>query len=112
MSRVRVSYPAFNRKQVIEKLKEARVRLEKRLPISKIVLYGSYAMNRYTAGSDIDILVVYAGKPRKDAYRLIMEEVDLPRVEPKVYTEEEFKGLMASSRRFAETLEKEGVVIS
>jgi hypothetical protein len=112
MSQVRVTYPTLSRKQVIEKLRQARIHLEKKLPISKMVLYGSYAIDRYTAGSDIDLLVVYKGKRREDVYKLVMAEVDLPRLEPRVYTEEEFNASMARSRKFAETLKQEGVVIS
>jgi len=39
-------------------------------------------------------------------------EIALPRLEPKVYSQEEFNSLMARSTRFAETLKKEGIVIS
>jgi len=41
--------------------------LKKELPVSLIVLFGSYAKDNYTAKSDIDLLVVYRGKV-KDAY--------------------------------------------
>jgi hypothetical protein len=112
MSQVRATYPTLSRKQVIEKLRQARIHLEKKLPILKMVLYGSYAIDRYTAGSDIDLLVVYKGKRREDVYKLVMAEIDLPRLEPRVYTEEEFNACMARSRKFAETLKQEGVVIS
>lgn len=107
VSQVRVSYPVLGKKQVTEKLRLARSRLEKKLPVSKMILYGSYATGRYTAGSDIDVLVVYSGEQREDAYRLVIDEVALPRLEPKVYSEEQFNALIARSRKFIEILERE-----
>ena len=111
MSEVRVSYPTLNREQVVEGLRKACTRLEKRLPVSKIILYGSYAVGQYTVGSDIDLIVVYKGSSRDDAFKIVMNEIRLPRLEPKVYAEEQFSRMIAQSPKFAETLEKEGVVI-
>jgi len=111
MSQVRVTYPTLNRSQVIEKLNHARADLARKLPISRMILYGSYAQDRHTAGSDIDLVVVYRGKPREDAYKLVIEEIRLPRLEPKLYTEEQFSTLILSSRRFADMLDREGITI-
>jgi predicted nucleotidyltransferase len=111
MSQVRVTFPILTKDKVIRALKEARPDLEKKLHVSRIVLYGSYAQGRYTAGSDIDVIVVYRGAERGDAYKLVVEEIDLPRLEPKVYTEEQFRLLMTRSLKFAETIQKEGIVI-
>jgi predicted nucleotidyltransferase len=112
MSQVRVTYPALTREQVIRRLKHARVNLEKRLPVSRIILYGSYAEGRYTASSDIDVIVVYEGKERPDAYKIVMDEARLPRLEPKIYTVDQFNALTLQSPRFAAILQKEGIVIS
>jgi len=111
MSLVRVTYPVLDREQVIERLRQACIGLRGRLPISKMILYGSYAVGRYTAGSDVDVIVVYEGSPRDDAFKLVVDEVGLPRLEPRVYTEEQFNALIAASPRFAEILEKEGIVL-
>jgi predicted nucleotidyltransferase len=112
MTRVRVTYPALTREQVIDRLKRAQFDLSRRLPVSKIILYGSYAEGRYTAGSDIDIIVVYEGNERQDAYKIVMDQVPLPRLEPKVYTVDQFNALMFQSSKFAETLRMKGIVIS
>ena len=112
MARVRVTYPALNRVEVVERLRKACISLEEKLPISRIVLFGSYAQDRYTAGSDIDIIVVYKGRERDDAYKIVVDEVKLPRLEPRVYTEEEFGALIAESPRFARALAEEGIVIT
>ncbi len=106
-----MTYPALTRRQIVERLRQARIRLKAKLPVSEMILYGSYAQDRYTAGSDIDIIVVYEGHPREGAYRLVMDEVGLPRLEPKVYTKEQFDVLVAKSLRFTEVLRKEGIRI-
>jgi len=111
MSRVRVTYPSLSRSQVVEKLRQAHIGLKARLPVSEMILYDSYAQDRHTAGSDIDIVVVYDGPPREDAYRLVVDEIGLPRLEPKVYMKEQFDMLVARSPRFAEVLSKEGIRI-
>ena len=112
MSHVRVTYPPLTKAQVVQRLTEAYAGLRRRLPVTKMILYGSYAQGRHTAGSDIDVIVVYSGKQTHDAYRLIIEETKLPRLEPKVYTEEQFNSMIIGSPRFAETLEKEGIMIA
>src|SRR3989337_2901658 len=111
MARVRVTYPTLNRVEVVERLRKACISLEGELPISRIVLFGSYAQDRYTAGSDIDIIVVYKGRERNDAYKIVLDEVKLPRLEPRVNAEQEFRALMAESPRFAKALAEEGKVL-
>ena len=111
-ARVKVTYPALSRVDVVERLRKARATLEKKLPISRMILFGSYAQDRYTAGSDIDVVVVYLGRERHDAYKTVVNEIRLPRLEARVYTQEEFDALMAGSPRFAEVLAKEGILIT
>jgi predicted nucleotidyltransferase len=109
--RVKVTYPSFTRTEVVEKLRRASVGLEKKLPLALVILFGSVARDRFTAASDVDLLVVYRGLERDDAYKIIMDEVRLPRLEPRIYTEKQFDRLMAESPKFAEVLSKEGITI-
>lgn len=111
MARVSVAYPSLSRTDVVERLREACIRLEGKLPISRMILFGSYARDRYTAGSDIDVVVVYRGSERHQPYKVVMNEARLPKLEPRVYTEEQFAAVMAASPRFAEVLAREGIVI-
>ncbi|MEM2981841.1 MAG: nucleotidyltransferase domain-containing protein [Candidatus Bathyarchaeia archaeon] len=111
MSSVRVVYPALSRRDVVKRLMDALPMLKEKLPVSDVILYGSYATGRYTAGSDIDLIVVYEGDVRHDAYRTVVKTINLPRLEPKVYTKEQFEALISHSERFAETLRREGVTI-
>jgi len=111
MSQVRVTYPSLTRDKVIKMLSEARPNLNRKLRVSRMVLYGSYAQGRHTAGSDIDLIVVYRGAERREAYKVVVEEINLPRLEPKVYTEEQFSLMIAGNPKFAETIQKEGIAI-
>lgn len=64
-----------------------------RLPIVRVVLFGSYAKGNYTVGSDVDLLVVYRGKRRDDAFSIVKKVFDIPRLEPHLYTEEEYEDM-------------------
>ncbi|MBC7232366.1 MAG: nucleotidyltransferase domain-containing protein [Chloroflexi bacterium] len=106
-SSVRVFYPEFDRKKVVELIAERLEELKARFPVVRVVLFGSYARGNYTVGSDIDLLVVYAGKPREDAYAVVKKTLGIPRLEPHLYTEGEYE-------RMSETLSKmtrDGVVL-
>jgi hypothetical protein len=112
VAHVRVTYPSLSKGGVVQRLKEASVVLEKRLPIARIVLFGSYATGRYTVASDIDVLVVYTGAERPDAYRLVVDCVRLPHLEPHVYSQEQFEAMIKSSPKFARVLAAEGIWIT
>ena len=45
-----------------DKLSKIKVRLKKRYPISSMALFGSYARNEQTEGSDVDIMVEFDGR--------------------------------------------------
>jgi predicted nucleotidyltransferase len=65
--------------------------LREKLPLTRAVLFGSYAKGRHTIASDIDLLLVYAGENRPDAYALVKRTLHLPRLEPHLYTEMEYE---------------------
>ena len=104
---VRVFYPKYDREKVVEVIAERLEELKARLPVVRVVLFGSYARGNYTVGSDIDLLVVYAGEPRENAYAVVKKTLRIPRLEPHLYTAEEYE-------RMRETLSKmtrDGVVL-
>jgi hypothetical protein len=76
--------------------------LEERLPLKKMVLFGSYAKGRQTVASDVDLLVVYAGKPREDAYKLVKRTLNISRLEPHVYSEEEYERAKSTIERMVQ----------
>ena len=59
------------------------------LPLKRVVLFGSWAKDRPTAFSDIDLLVVHAGPPRDETYKLVRRCLQLRGLEPHVYAEAE-----------------------
>ncbi|HSW09552.1 MAG TPA: nucleotidyltransferase domain-containing protein, partial [Bacillota bacterium] len=65
--------------------------LRDRVPLVKAVLFGSYARGDYSVRSDIDLLVVYSGDPQPDAYSVVRRCLELPRLEPHVYSVEEYR---------------------
>ena len=104
---VKVFYPRYSRAGQIRLLNEHMPALRALFPVTRVVLFGSWATGRATAFSDIDLLVVYGGRTREDAYRLVRQAVPLKGLEPHVYSEQE-------AERLAPTLERmtrEGVVL-
>ena len=98
-SSVRIFYPKLDKERILQVLSERLKELDKKLPLIRVVLFGSHAKGNYTVGSDVDILVVYRGEKRDDAYAVVKKTLDIPRLEPHLYTEEEYE-------RMKETLDK------
>jgi len=71
------------------------------------VLFGSYAKGRQTVASDIDVLVVYTGRPRADAYELVKRMLNIRRLEPHVYAEEEYE----QARIVVERMIRDGISV-
>ena len=86
---VRISYPRFSREGLIRMLRERLPLLAERLPLVRVVLFGSWAAGRHTAASHIDHLVVYQGDTREDAFGVVKTSLAIPGVEPHVYTQRE-----------------------
>ena len=111
MAQVRVTYPAITRDELIERLRELSKELQKALPLTRVILFGSYASNRYTAASDIDLIVVYEDPERHEAYATVANRLRLPRLEPRVYTESQYQALLKESQKFSKTIATESVTI-
>ena len=106
-SSVRIYYPRFDKHQLVQKLKEELNILEERLPLMLVVLFGSYARGNYTVASDVDLLVVYEGRTREDAFALVKRNLSIPRLEPHVYAETEYKELEETISKMIE----DGIVL-
>ncbi len=76
-------------------------RLRALLPVRRVVLFGSYASGRHTVGSDVDLLVVYDDPPRADASALVKRALEIPRLEPHLYTASQAEALAATLARMA-----------
>jgi predicted nucleotidyltransferase len=101
-SSVKIFYPTLSQAEVVSRLRAGMRELEKQLPLVYVVLFGSYAKGNYTVGSDIDLLVVYRGEARPDAYACVKKILDLPRLEPHVYAEAEYERLRETLRKMTE----------
>lgn len=93
---VRVFYPKFDRAWLVRTLQEGIERLKVEFPIRRVVLFGSYAQQTYTVASDVDLLVIYQGDSRADAYALTKRTLNIPRLEPHLYTEAEYKAVAST----------------
>ena len=92
-SSVQIFYPRFDKEELIRKLKKKVEELAGKLPLSLVVLFGSYAQGNYTVASDVDLLVVYSGKERKDAFATVKRTLDVPLLEPHVHSQEQYDRL-------------------
>lgn len=101
-SSVRIFYPKFDGPGLVRALREGIERLETALPLRRAVLFGSYAKGTATVASDVDLLVIYQGAPRPDAYALIKRTLNIPRLEPHIYTESEYKAVASTIDRMIE----------
>lgn len=90
---VRVFWPRYERDELIALLHEGAKELQRTLPLARAVLFGSWSTGRATAFSDVDVLVIYCGPPRADAYRLALGAFRVPRIELHLYSEEEARRL-------------------
>ncbi|MCX7622824.1 MAG: nucleotidyltransferase domain-containing protein [Thermomicrobium sp.] len=89
---MRVSWPELTREELLARLRKAVAALAERLPLERVVLFGSWASGRATVASDVDVLVVYADPPREDAFRVVWHTLvaaGVPRPEPHVYAASE-----------------------
>lgn len=93
-SSVKVFSPKYTREQVIDILRNAIPQIAAHLPVQWAVLFGSYAKGNYTAFSDIDLLVVYSGEVRENAFAVVKKGVPLRGLEPHVLSEEEFRAVL------------------
>jgi predicted nucleotidyltransferase len=101
-SSVRISYPRFDTAWLVRALGDRVDRLAAKLPLRRVVLFGSYAKGTYTVASDVDLLVVYGGEPRPDAYALVKRTLDIPRLEPHLYTEGECQAMASTVARMTD----------
>lgn len=99
---VRIFYPEFDREEIVRILSERLGALDARLPLIRVVLFGSYARGNYTVASDVDLLIVYRGKPRADAYIIAKRILDIPRLEPHPYSQAEYDKMKRVISRMSE----------
>jgi hypothetical protein len=92
---------------LVKKLKEKIRDLALELPLSLAVLFGSYAQGKNTVASDVDVLIVYEGEERRNAYVTVKKTMNIPLLEPHVYSENEYERL----RKVIDHMVEGGVVL-
>ena len=90
-SSVQVFYPKFSKEEIIQAIGKGLENLKRELPLLLVVLFGSYAKGNYTVASDMDLLVIYEGEEKNEAYAIVKRTLNIPRLEPHVYAEYEFE---------------------
>ncbi|MBS7618376.1 nucleotidyltransferase domain-containing protein [Candidatus Bathyarchaeota archaeon] len=85
--------------------------LRKRLSLEKVILFGSYAEERYTVASDIDLLVVFDDEKGEEdeVYKVLMKNIKLPRVELHIIPKNDLK--LYKDSKWMKIVEEEGVRI-
>jgi uncharacterized protein len=96
---VRITFPEWTTEELVEQLRRGVESLASELPVKRAVLFGSWSTGRATAFSDVDVLVVYAGPPRDDAYRVVRRTIRTRGLEPHVYSEDEAAQLESTLER-------------
>jgi predicted nucleotidyltransferase len=91
----------------VDRLRIGVCSLSRELPVTRAVLFGSWASGRATAFSDIDILVVYEGRAREDAYGMVRSHIPIRGLEPHVYSEVEAEAV----KRTLEQMTRGGVLL-
>ncbi|MGC8977360.1 MAG: nucleotidyltransferase domain-containing protein, partial [Candidatus Ratteibacteria bacterium] len=77
LSSVKFYYPRYDLKEIIKRVKEGVLNLKEIVKIKKIVLFGSYAKGNFTGRSDVDLLVIYKGRKRKDIYKVLKKNIQI-----------------------------------
>ncbi|MFN3763414.1 MAG: nucleotidyltransferase domain-containing protein [Anaerolineae bacterium] len=99
---MRVFFPKFDQAELVRRLTERLEVLKGVLLLRRVVLFGSWARGNFTVASDIDLLVVYRGAPREDAFAVVKKTMNIPALEPHVYSEEEYRQLEGQIARMTE----------
>ena len=106
-SSVQVFYPKFNKEEIIQAIGKDLENLKRELPLLLVVLFGSYAKGNYTVASDMDLLVIYEGEEKNEAYAIVKRTLNIPRLEPHVYSEYEFEQM----KDVVEKMIKGGIIL-
>lgn len=90
---VRVFYPKYDTEWLVQEIRKKLEELNEKLSTSMVVLFGSFAKRNYTVASDVDLLVVYKGEEKEYAYVIVKNILDIPRLEPHVYSQREYEDM-------------------
>jgi predicted nucleotidyltransferase len=109
---VRIEY-AVPRKKVETALQHYLKRISTQVKVHQAILFGSYAQDNYSPGSDIDIVIIADNLPSDPGKRFAMLKdtilgLDL---QPFAYTSEEWDKMVKTHASFASEILKHGKVL-
>lgn len=104
---VKVFWRPYSRERLVELLQEQMPALAKALPLKRVILFGSWAANRATAFSDVDVMVIYEDPPLSDAYERAVRAMHVQGLEAHVYSRSQAQALAPT----LENMTREGIVI-
>lgn len=102
-----ISWPTRTREDILTAIRAALPELRDALPVVRVVLFGSHAIGRATVASDVDLLVVYEGPSRAEAFAMVKKTIPVRGLEPHVYTDEE----AAQQQNLLTRMTREGIVV-
>ncbi len=110
-SSVKVFFPKFSLEEVIMEVGRVVSLLSESLALKKVIIFGSYAKRRYTAGSDIDLFVVFDDTrcAKDNVYKTLMKNIKLPRLELHILSLKEYQEINGS--KWIKTIDEEGIRI-
>lgn len=110
-SSVRIFYPRYSLEEVVSRVRDTANRLAVQLGLLKVVIFGSYARKRFTAASDVDILIVYDdGVCDGDrVYNVFRTNLQLQQAELHILSKKEYESIKDS--RWLKTVRDEGITV-
>ena len=105
---------AIARKKVETALQHYLKRIRTQVKVHQAILFGSYAQDDYSPGSDIDIAIIADDLPSDPGKRFVMLKdtvlgLDL---QPFAYTSEEWEKMVETNSSFASEILKHGKVLT
>jgi len=108
---VKIFYPRYSRDEVVRILREKAEVLSKIKNTKKVVLFGSYAEGRYTAASDIDVLIIYEDEDWRDVYDTAWDIFNTPEIEIHLMSLDRYSILKREGDPFIKYIEEKGIVV-
>jgi len=110
---VRIEY-AVPRKKVETALQHYLKRISTQIKVHQAILFGSYAQDNYSPGSDIDIAIIADNLPSDPGKRFaILKDTILGLdLQPFAYTSEEWDKMVKTHSSFASEILKHGRILA
>jgi hypothetical protein len=100
------------REEFVDMARTYAEELRGRLGKLTAIVYGSVSRGDFNLGSDVDVLIISEGLPHHPLERMeVLYSCHEPPLEPKGYTHDEFRALLAKRNSVLVDVLKEGIVV-